>query len=93
MKHTSVIHVLKILEKQELIYKEPPCAGSKSNPIYLTEKGSALARHFQEGMQKTTEIMYNDFSESEKELLDTLPFKLYCNLEQEGGITTQSDHS
>ena len=41
VKHTSVIHVLKLLEKKGLIRKNP-VQGTRAKPILLTDKGGSL---------------------------------------------------
>lgn len=42
VQHTSIIHVLKILEKKGLIRRESGRQGSRSKPIFLTQKGHDL---------------------------------------------------
>ena len=56
VKHTSVIHVLKLLEKKGLIRKNP-VQGTRAKPILLTDKGESLCRQIISKMERQDPLL------------------------------------
>lgn len=86
VKHTSVIHVLKLLEKKELICKSA-VSGSRSKPIGLTDHGRQLGGQFLAEIEKKSplldELMFAGLSEDDKQQLRRILRQIYRNLESE----------
>lgn len=86
VKHTSVIHVLKLLDQKGLICKSTAC-GTRSKPILLTDSGRQLGRQFlSEAEQKAPlldNIMFAGLSEDDRQHLEKMLRQIYSNLESE----------
>ena len=86
VKHTSVIHVLRILEQKRFICKST-VKGTRAKPIILTEVGKQLGNQvISEIKQKSPildEIMFAGLSESDKQLLEKMLNQIYTNLQSE----------
>ena len=82
VKHTSVIHVLKLLEKKGLICKSA-AQGSRTKPILLTEKGKHLVSEISQCSPLVDEIMFAGLSETEQLLLEKMLRQIYQNLESD----------
>ena len=86
VKHTSVIHVLRILEQKGFICKST-VKGTRAKPIILTESGKQLGNQvISEIRQKSPildEIMFAGLSESDKQLLEKMLNQIYTNLQSE----------
>ncbi|MDE6661732.1 MAG: MarR family transcriptional regulator [Lachnospiraceae bacterium] len=86
VKHTSVIHVLKLLEQKGFICKST-VQGTRAKPIILTESGKQLGNQIiSEIRQKSPlldEIMFAGLSEAEQLLLEKMLRQVYTNLQSE----------
>ena len=58
VKHTSVIHVLKLLEKKGVICKST-VKGSRTKPILLTDSGKQLVLKIRKNNPLLNEIMFH----------------------------------
>ena len=86
VKHTSVIHVLRILEQKGFICKST-VKGTRTKPIILTESGKQLGEQvISEIRQKSPlldEIMFAGLSEADKQLLEKMLNQIYNNLQSD----------
>lgn len=86
VKHTSVIHVLKILERKGLICKSP-VQGTRSKSILLTDSGRQLGNQLISEMEKKgpllDAIMFAGLSEEEQQLLEKMLCQIYNNLKSD----------
>lgn len=82
VKHTSAIHVLKILEKKGLIEKNKS-ADARSKTITLTGKGRQVMAEFREKAPSVNKIVFAGISESELELLKKMLSKIYKNIQSD----------
>lgn len=82
VKHTSVIHVLKLLEKKGLICKST-VQGTRNKPILLTESGKQLVSEISQNSPLVDEIMFAGLSETEQQLLEKMLRQIYQNLESD----------
>lgn len=83
VRHTSVIHVLKLLEQKGLICKST-VQGTRSKHILLTDSGKQLGEQLiSEIRQKSPlldEIMFAGLSENDRQLLEKMLRQIYQNL-------------
>lgn len=89
VKHTSVIHVLKLLGQKELIYREEPAEGEKRKPIFLTEKGRAIVKDEKKGMEWVEGVMFDGITQEERQMLDDCLRRIYGNIVR--GILTKEE--
>lgn len=86
VKHTSVIHVLKLLEQKGFICKST-VQGTRAKPILLTDSGRQLGEQLisEIGQQGSLldEIMYDGLSETDKKLLEKMLEQIYHNLKSD----------
>ncbi|MCD8355135.1 MAG: MarR family transcriptional regulator [Clostridia bacterium] len=82
VKHTSTLHVLRLLEKKQYIYREQAENGRR--PVRLTEHGTELVRMNESAVENMSEIMYAGFTEEEKKTLLLLLKRVTDNLENGG---------
>lgn len=86
VKHTSVIHVLKLLDQKGFICKSV-VQGTRSKPILLTDSGRQLGRQILSEMEEKgpllDEIMFAGLSENDRRLLEKMLRQIYSNLESE----------
>lgn len=86
VRHTSVIHVLKLLEKKDLICKNTAQIG-RAKPILLTESGRQLSTQLISKMEQKgpllDEIMFAGLSEADKQLLAKMLRQIYRNLQSD----------
>ncbi len=86
VRHTSVIHVLKILEKKGFICKRT-AQGARSRPIVLTDNGKMLGKQFTCELKKESplldEIMFAGLSEDDQQLLEKMLSQIYKNLKSD----------
>ena len=84
VRHTIVIHVLKLLEQKGLICKTKVQSG-RAKPILLTESGRQLGRQLISEMQQTApllnEIMFAGLSEDDQKALEKMLRQIYENLQ------------
>ena len=86
VKHTSVIHVLKLLEQKGFICKSA-AQGVRAKPILLTDSGKQLGRQVISEIQQKSplldEIMFAGLSETDKQLLEKMLRQIYQNLKSD----------
>lgn len=82
VKHTSVIHVLKILEKKELIRREEPPADSRRKAILLTQKGFTAMKNHLGSHAEHESLLCAGIPETDLEILERSLLKIYSNLRQ-----------
>ena len=83
VKHTSVIHVIKLLEKKELIGRKDRKQGSRSRQICLTAEGEKIMEEMALGKLRIDRILMKDMTEDEKQVLQGLLQRAYENLKEE----------
>lgn len=86
VKHTSVIHVLKLLEQKGFICKST-VQGTRAKPILLTDSGRHLGEQLISEISQQgpllDEIMYDGLSETDKKLLEKMLEQIYHNLKSD----------
>jgi len=82
VKHTSVIHVLKLLEKKGFIYRNT-VQGARAKPILLTENGKRLIAEVSQKNPLLDEVMFAGISEAEQQLLGKMLSQIYENLQSD----------
>ena len=82
VQHTSVIHVLKLLEKRGFICKST-VKGSRTKPILLTDSGKQLVLKIRKNNPLLNEIMFQGLSETDQQLLEKMLRQIYTNLESD----------
>lgn len=86
VKHTSVIHVLKLLEQKGLICKSTG-TDARAKSILLTDSGKQLGEELALKIEQKSplldEIMFACFSETEKQLLEKMLRQIYKNLKSD----------
>lgn len=82
VRHTSVIHVLKLLEQKGFICKST-AQGTRTKPILLTDKGRQLLSEIDQKSPLLDEIMFAGFSQTDKQLLEKMLHQIYQNLKSD----------
>ena len=86
VKHTSVIHVLKLLEQKGFICKSS-VQGVRAKPILLTgsgrQLGEKLASEIKQKGPLLDEIMFAGLSEADRKHLDQMLEQIYQNLKSD----------
>ena len=82
VRHTSVIHVLKLLEKKGFICKST-VQGARAKPILLTDSGKQLISEIKQKSPLLDEIMFVGLSEHDKQILEKMLEQIYQNLESD----------
>ncbi|MBD5489133.1 MAG: MarR family transcriptional regulator [Lachnospiraceae bacterium] len=86
VKHTSVIHVLKLLEQKGFICKSE-IQGARAKPILLTDSGRQLGEQLASEIRQKSplldEIMFAGLSEDDRQLLDKMLEQIYRNLKSD----------
>lgn len=82
VKHTSVIHVLKLLEKKGFISKSE-VQGTRAKPILLTDSSKQLISEVKQKSPLLGEIMFAGLSETDRQLLEKMLRQIYKNLESD----------
>lgn len=67
VKHTSVLHVLRVLEKKGYVIREPAEKGRRSKPIRLTQSGIALVKRNESKVEIVNQIMFAGMTAQEQE--------------------------
>lgn len=80
VKHTSTIHVLKLLEKKGFIYREE--TGSRTKQIFLTEKGQSVLEEDKKAVDYVDGVMLGGLTPEEQKELDCYLKRIYENLKQ-----------
>lgn len=82
VKHTSMIHVLKLLDEKGFITRtNSPDARSKS--ILLTKSGQQILADVREKGPLVNGIMFHGLSEEDLQLLEKMLKQIYANLESD----------
>lgn len=81
IKHTSVIHVLRILEDKGYIFKIPTDRNPRFKNICLTEKSLSIMEQINTDISSVHEQILYNISESEQEELIRLLHQIYENAE------------
>lgn len=83
VRHTSVIHVLRLLEKKDFIRRNT-AQGTRSKPILLTESGVELCRQLAAEIKQIDpvldKIMFAGLSENDRLHLEKMLRQIYRNL-------------
>ena len=82
VQHTSMIHVLKILEKKELIGRRESARDSRRKEILLTEKGPEILESHLGSSDRHDELLFAGISEKDLQILERLLGQIYENLRQ-----------
>ena len=86
VRHTSVIHVLKLLDQKGFICKST-VSGTRAKPILLTDRGrqlgEQLASEFQQKNPLLDEIMFAGLSEADRQYLSKMLEQIYQNLKSD----------
>lgn len=82
IQHTSVIHVLKILEEKGYIYKEPTMRNPRFKNICLTEKSLSIMEKINTTISHVHSRMLSGVSETEEAELIRLLLQVYGNLKE-----------
>lgn len=82
VQHTSVIHVLKILETKELIYRRESPADSRRKAILLTQKGFAVMKSHLGCRAEHESLLCAGIPETDLEILERSLLQIYRNLRQ-----------
>lgn len=80
VQHTSVIHVLKILEKKGFICKERAKQGSRCKPILLTQRGFDIMQSHLCCPSDLETILFSNISKENIIILEKLLQQIYENL-------------
>ena len=82
VRHTSAIHVLKILEKKGFIRKIT-VQGARAKPILLTDSARQLISEVCQKSPLLDKVMFAGLSEADKQLLEKMLRQIYKNLESD----------
>lgn len=82
VRHTSAIHVLKLLEKKGFICKSA-AKDSRAKPILLTDSGRQLISDVIQKSPLLEEIMFAGLSENDMRQLEKMLRQIYENLESD----------
>ena len=85
VQHTSVIHVLKILEKKELICRGESSGCSRSKPILLTQNGRNLMQNHLSNATDHDALLFAGIPKQDLEALERSLRQIYQNLRQDTG--------
>lgn len=81
VKHTSVIHVLKILEEKEFIYRDSNTCGTHSKPICLTDNGKRIIADIEKKKPLINAAVLSGITPKDQQYLTVMLKKIYENLE------------
>lgn len=86
VRHTSVIHVLKLLEQKGFICKSA-VSGTRTKPILLTDTGRQLGEQIASELKQKSplldEIMFAGLSEADRQYLGKMLEQIYQNLKSD----------
>lgn len=86
VRHTSVIHVLKLLEQKGFICKSA-VSGTRTKPILLTDSGRQLGEQIASELKQKSplldEIMFAGLSEADRQYLGKMLEQIYQNLKSD----------
>lgn len=81
VQHTSVIHVLKILDRKELISRGESPKGSRCKPILLTQKGRGIIQSHLCCNTGLSSLLLAGIPEGDLQILEKSLRRIYQNLE------------
>lgn len=81
VQHTSMIHVLHILESKDLIRRKEE-TGIRRKPILLTAKGLSIMQDVANHRAVMDEVMYRGISEKDLAALESLLGRVYTNMKE-----------
>ncbi len=94
VQHTSVIHVVKILEKKELICRKESSGCSRSRPILLTQSGKDIMQNHLAHSTDYEALLFAGIPKPDMEALERALRQIYENLQHDtGGAKAVSDIS
>ena len=82
VQHTSVIHVLKILENKELIYRKESSRDSRCKAILLTPQGDAIMKKHLGSSASHETLLCAGIPRENMEILENSLRQIYQNLQQ-----------
>lgn len=80
VKHTSTLHVLKLLEKKGFIHREERAPGYRKKPIFLTEKARIVLEEDKKKLEYVERVMYAGLTKEDCVMLDGYLHRIYGNL-------------
>ncbi|MDO4322325.1 MAG: MarR family transcriptional regulator [Lachnospiraceae bacterium] len=83
VKHTSVIHILKLLEKKQLICREEAAPGTRMKPIFLTEKGKEIIETDKKELERVERLLFEGITQEEERQLNDMLRRIYENVIRE----------
>ncbi|GFI47016.1 transcriptional regulator SlyA [Lachnospiraceae bacterium] len=89
VQHTSVIHVLKILEKKELIHRRESSLDSRCKAILLTQKGFTIMKSHLGCPASQESRLCADIPEKDLEILEKSLRQIYQNLQRNQPANTK----
>lgn len=81
VKHTSALHVVKILEQNHLLIREPAPTDSRCRQLLLTDTAIEIVTKNEAAIMRKEKQLTRGFSEEELNTLQQLLSRLYQNLE------------
>ena len=82
VKHTSTIHVLKILEEKEFIVKSKS-SDARSKTLLLTERGRQVVTVIRQKDPLVSQVLFNGLSQEDLQHLEKMLQIIYANLESD----------
>jgi MarR family transcriptional regulator for hemolysin len=82
VKHTSALHVIRILEQNNLIIREPVTSGSRCRRLCLTNAALSLVQEYEASIVSKEEQLTCGLTEADKHTLRQLLSRIYQNLEK-----------
>lgn len=80
VKHTSVLHVLKILDRKEFICRGESPKGSRCKPILLTQKGRDIMQSHLGSHTGLSSLLLDGIPDKDAEILEKSLQRIYQNL-------------
>ena len=80
VRHTSMIHVLKLLEGKGFICRSSTSADSRAKPVSLTDRGRQIVLDVSKSCPAFHQQMFSGISDEEQKLLARLLDQIYKNL-------------
>lgn len=80
VRHTSMIHVLKLLENKGFICRNNPSADSRAKPVSLTDSGRQILADLTKMCPSVHQVMFAGISEEEQLQLERLLRQIHENL-------------
>lgn len=90
VQHTSVIHVLKILEKKELICRRESARDLRRREILLTKKGTEIMESHLGCADRHDALLFSGISKADLQILEGLLGQIYENLRKNQSGSTDT---